>query len=348
VLDDRSVIVRPVKLSLMIPTFQSAETIERTLTSALAQEHRPLEILVYDECSTDSTREIVRQLLAHADPGIEARLLTSEENSGPVRAWRVALHAITGDWCTFVWADDVLKPSYSTTMMAAAARAADDGRKLVTCSAEIEEDGDVLPYYALDEGVATDVEYSEGIFLRRFPLSQICSVFETNAAREVFDRHIEIENPRGFDYERHPYGNDVGFLSELAAEGGGVELIGERLVTLVLSSSSMTRHALREHIWQHRWQYTFTFLRVWGWWVARGVPDATRIRDMAERRLALCSLMLGGFGLRFRPALYPKAVRAYLEYRRFDYQVTHSTLDEHRGRIAGRRREAAHPSHSLT
>ena len=88
----------------------------------------------------------------------------------------------------------------------------------------------------------------------------------------MFDRHIEIDNPRGYDYERHPYGNDVGYLSELAAAGDGVELIGDRLVTLVLSSSSMTRHALREHIWQHRWQYTFNLSRVWGWWAREAFP----------------------------------------------------------------------------
>jgi succinoglycan biosynthesis protein ExoO len=325
-----------VKLSLMIPTFQSGETIERTLTSVLAQEYRPLEVLVYDECSTDSTRETAERLLAAADTDIETRLVTSEENSGPVRAWRVALHTITGDWCSFVWADDVLKPSYSTTMMSAVARIAPRGLRLVTCSGEVETDGTVRPYYAADSGFATPAEYSEGIFLRRFPISQICSVYETSTARTVFDRHIQIENPRGYDYERHPYGNDVGFLSELAAEGGGVELVGDRLVTNVLSSSSMTRQALREHIWQHRWQYTFSFLRVWHWWVERAVPGAARLYGMADRRLALCSLMLGGFGARFRPSLYPKAVRAYLEYRRLDYQVTHSSLDEHREKIAPR------------
>jgi hypothetical protein len=196
--------------------------------------------------------------------------------------------------------------------------------------------------------LATPVEYSEGIFLRRFPISQICSVYETNAARRVFDRHIHIENPRGYDYERFPYGNDVGFLSELAAAGGGVELIPERLVTLVLSTSSMTRRALREHIWQHRWQYTFNLLRVWRWWRERDVPGAARICEMAERRLALCSLMLGGEGARFRPSTYSKAIRAYVEFRRLDYQRTHSTLEEHRVTIAGRRHGANRPSHSLT
>jgi hypothetical protein len=123
-------------------------------------------------------------------------------------------------------------------------------------------------------------------------------------------------------------------------------LVGDRLVTLVFSSSSMTRRALRDHIWQMRWQYTFSFHRVWRGWLDRGMPDAARICAMAERRLALCSLMLGGYGARFRPSTYWDGVRAYIEFRRFDYQVNHSTLDEHRGAIASRRR-MNRPSHSL-
>jgi len=331
----------------MVPTFQSGATIERTLSSVLAQHYRPLEVLVYDECSSDETRPIVERLLTTAASDIDARFITSEENSGPVRAWRVALHAITGDWCCFVWSDDVLKPRFSTAMTAAAKDASSAGHKLVTCSGDVEVDGVSTPYYAADEGLATPTEYSEGIFFRRFPISQICSVYETDAARLVFDRHISIENPRGYDYERHPYGNDVGFLSELAAEGEGVVLVGDRLVTNVLSSSSMTRHALREHIWQHRWQYTFGLLRVWRWWRQRGVPGAERLCAMAEGRLALCSLMLGGDGTRWRPASYARAVRAYMDYRRFDYQVNHSTLAEHRD--ATRSRElGSTASHSPT
>jgi glycosyltransferase involved in cell wall biosynthesis len=331
----------------MIPTFRSGATIERTLTSVLAQQYRPLEVLVYDECSTDETRPIVERLLGSAAPDIETRFITSDQNSGPVRAWRVALHSITGDWCCFVWSDDVLKLAFSTAMMAGVERASGAGHNIVTCSGDVEVDDVTTPYYAPDEGVATAVEYSEGIFFRRFPISQICSVYETGAARNVFDRHIAIENPRGYDYERHPYGNDVGFLSELAAEGDGVVLVGDRLVTNVLSSSSMTRHALREHVWQHRWQYTFSLLRVWRWWRERGVSGADRLCAMAERRLALCSLMLGGDGSRWRPASYPSAVRAYLDYRRFDYQVNHSTLDEHRDAMRSRR-QRSQASHSLT
>lgn len=336
------------KLSLMVPTFSSAATIERTLSSVTAQAYRPLEIVVYDEASRDATRALVQSVLSEADSAIESRLITSEQNSGAPRAWRTALHEITGAWCCFVWADDVLAPEFAVRMMGGVGRAVADGRKLVACSAEVEREDSALPYYATDKGVASATEYSEGIFLRRFPLTQICALYETSAARDVFDRHIQIENPRGFDFERHPYGNDVGFLSELAMAGGGVELLGERLVSLVDSEGSMTRRGTREHVWQMRWQYTYAFLRVWRWWAEQGVPDSDRLVAMAERRLALCSLMLGGQGVRARPSNYVKATRAYLEFRRLDYQINHTTLETHRRAVARRRSGLDRPSHSLT
>ena len=324
------------KLSLMIPTFNNAETIERTLRSVLAQAYRPLEVVAYDEASKDGTREIVGRMLDEAPAGVEARLLTAEENSGPVKAWRIALHAITGEWCAFVWSDDVLHADYSSKMMAGAHRAVSAGRKMVACSGEVETGGRTLPYYSDDRGCATAVEFSEGIFLRRFPLTQVCAIYETDAAREVFDRHIQFENPRGYDYNRYPYGNDVGYLSELAMSGGGVELLGERLVTLVDSSASMTRRASRDHLWQMRWQYTFNQVRVWRWWAERRVAGAERLRRLGERRLALCALMLGGRA-RLSPVNYLLAARAYVDFLRLDYQLHKRTLDEHRRLIGAAR-----------
>jgi glycosyltransferase involved in cell wall biosynthesis len=317
---------------MMLPTFNSAETIERTLRSALAQRHRPLEVVVYDEASKDGTVAIVQRLLDDAPDDIETRLLSADHNSGPVRAWRVPLHAVTGDWCAFVWADDVLAPMYSEAMMAGAARAEDAGRHLVACSGWVESGGSTRPYYSDEPAVLTACEYSEAIFTRRLPLSQICAVYPVEAARRIFDRHIAFDNPLGVDYNRFPYGNDVGFLSELAADGAGVELVGGRLVTLVDSSSSMTRRGGREHVWQMRWQYTFNQHRVWSWWAQAGVQGTERLRRMSRRRLALCGLILGATGDRARPRAYVDAPMALVDYWRFDYQRDKHSLAEHRRR----------------
>lgn len=322
-----------VKLSLMVPTFNSAETIHRTLHSVIAQQHRPLQVVVYDEASKDGTRDIVRQVLAEAPSDVETVFLTSEDNSGPVKAWRVPLHAIDGDWCAFVWADDVLAPDYSVQMMAGAERAVAAGRVIVSCSGVVETAEGTTPYYSDERGVVSATEFSEAMFMRRLPLTQICSVYDVAAAREVFDRHIQFDNPRGLDWNRYPYGNDVGFLSELAAAGDGVELLGQRLVTLVDSTTSMTRRGGHEHLWQMRWQYTYNQLRVWSWWADRGVPGAARLRGLGRDRLALCSLMLGGDGARLRPSTYVAAVRGYLEFRKLDYQRHHHSLAQHRDLI---------------
>jgi hypothetical protein len=83
-----------------------------------------------------------------------------------------------------------------------------------------------------------------------------------------------------------------------------------------------------------RWQYTFNQLRVWRWWAEREVPGAERLRRMGERRLALCTLMLGGVRERMRLSNYLRGLQGYLDFRRFDYQRNQQSLDEHRRRLA--------------
>ena len=322
------------KLSLLLPTYNSAATIERTLRAALRQRHRPLEIVVYDETSADGTREIVRRLLDETPEGVDSRLLTAEENSGPARAWRVALHDATGDWCTFVWADDVLREDFSERMMEAAGRARAAGRVLVTCGGEVEIGGEVRQSYSDDTGVLSPQAFSAGMFFRRYPLTQICAAYEMAAAREVFDRHIQFDNPLGFDYNRHPYGNDVGYLSELAAAGGGTERLGEPLVRLTDSESSMTRAATHEHLWQMRWQYTFNQARVWRTWEQQGLEGARELRAMGVRRLALCTIMLRRRPNDLTPRNAARALGAYRDFLRLDFQKTDMTFDDYRQRLA--------------
>lgn len=325
------------KLSLLIPTFNSARTIERTLRSTLAQRWRPLETVVYDETSRDGTREIVNRLLSEArEMGIETRFLTAETNSGPVRAWRVPLHAATGDWCSFVWADDVLEPGFSEAMANGAIRARSAGRKLLFSGAVIEDEHGTIDKYAPDAGILTPVEFSFGIFCRRYSVNQINGVYEMAEARRVFDRHIEIENPMGYDFSRFPYGNDVGFLSELADAGSGVEILGAKLVRLVASPTSMTKDALSNRLWQFRWQYTWNLFRVWSSWVDRGIPGARRLKKLGRRRLDLCEIFLRRPHSRISPESILRSAGAVVDFLIWDWERTRMPLDTYRRRVAQR------------
>ena len=48
------------RTSVIIPTFNSSETIKLSLKSAINQTLQPYEIIVIDDCSNDNTKEIGR------------------------------------------------------------------------------------------------------------------------------------------------------------------------------------------------------------------------------------------------------------------------------------------------
>ena len=52
--------MRKTVISVIVPTYNTALLIERTLRSVLAQSCQDFEILVVDDCSTDDTLDIVR------------------------------------------------------------------------------------------------------------------------------------------------------------------------------------------------------------------------------------------------------------------------------------------------
>jgi len=262
-------------VSLLIPTFNSARTVTAAVQSCVDQTFKDIEILIYDEACRDKTREIINGFAAR-DPRI--RVMTSDTNSGPLMAWRKLLHEARGRYCAFVFADDLLMPTYVEKMYGALQKHPSD--LLATCNAWVdylpEEKGnsdEPLPAYQPtprrhamhdfpDARVKGD-EYALGIFAFVFPVSQMCSLFDTKVGREVFDHFIHIENPYGFDYSRMAYGNDVSFLSEFGLRSKELCLIGEPLTVLRSTPGSMTVTLRTKNKWQYWLQYIFAFRSAW-------------------------------------------------------------------------------------
>lgn len=96
------------KVSVIVPCYNSVLTIDRCLKSILAQTHPVLEILVYDDCSTDGTAVI---LVGLADVHPQIRVIFGEENKGAGFARTTLLKAAQGDFFAFLDADDVWYPT---------------------------------------------------------------------------------------------------------------------------------------------------------------------------------------------------------------------------------------------
>ena len=93
------------KVSIIMPSYNSAEFIGRSIDCILAQTYENWELLIVDDCSTDETTAIVSR---YQDPRI--RLLQNENNSGAAISRNYGLREATGKWIAFLDSDDYWLP----------------------------------------------------------------------------------------------------------------------------------------------------------------------------------------------------------------------------------------------
>ncbi len=94
-------------VSVVIPAYNGAPTIDETLRSVRSQTHRALEIIVVDDGSTDDTRRIAEQHAA-ADERIE---VVQQANAGVAAARNAGWRRARSDFIAFIDADDLWAPT---------------------------------------------------------------------------------------------------------------------------------------------------------------------------------------------------------------------------------------------
>lgn len=108
-------------VSVIIPAFNAAATLEQTLRSVAEQTYRNLEILIVDDGSTDGTARIAEHFCARES---RARLLR-KENGGVASARNHALALARGVYVAPVDADDLWHPAKIARQVASALTAAE-------------------------------------------------------------------------------------------------------------------------------------------------------------------------------------------------------------------------------
>jgi succinoglycan biosynthesis protein ExoO len=104
----------PPDVSFIIAAYNSAETIVPAIESALAQEAVSLEVIVVDDQSSDSTRELVLEI---ALKDVRVRLVALEKNLGPGGARNAGIDATTGRWIAVLDSDDIIQPDRTWMMI---------------------------------------------------------------------------------------------------------------------------------------------------------------------------------------------------------------------------------------
>lgn len=94
-------------ISILMAAYNSAETIEQAITSVIYQTFSAFELIVIDDCSTDRTVEIVKELREKDQRII---LLQQEKNGGVSAARKRGLETARGEWIAIIDSDDQWEP----------------------------------------------------------------------------------------------------------------------------------------------------------------------------------------------------------------------------------------------
>ena len=91
-------------VSVIIPTFNRSWTIIEALQSVLAQNYKPLELIIVDDGSSDDTMEKLK-------PFMEQIIYLKQENKGVSAARNIGIKKSKGEFIAFLDSDDLWLPS---------------------------------------------------------------------------------------------------------------------------------------------------------------------------------------------------------------------------------------------
>jgi glycosyltransferase involved in cell wall biosynthesis len=99
--------VKP-SVSIIVPAYNKASYIEKTILSVLNQTLGALEVIVVDDFSSDGTLEIARRL---SDSDSRVKIVAGTANKGANYCRNKGIVSALGDYIIFLDADDVLSPA---------------------------------------------------------------------------------------------------------------------------------------------------------------------------------------------------------------------------------------------
>jgi glycosyltransferase involved in cell wall biosynthesis len=104
--------IKPSLITVIIPMYNAARYLAEAIESVLAQSYRPIEVIVVDDGSTDSSAEIAKAF------GAPVRLV-SQPQSGVAAARNTGVALAQGDFLAFLDADDLWLPGKLTLQIEA-------------------------------------------------------------------------------------------------------------------------------------------------------------------------------------------------------------------------------------
>ena len=185
-----------IAVSVIIPAYNVEQYIGRCLESVITQTLHDIEILVVDDCGTDSTMDIVR---SYNDSRL--KIIKQKVNKGVSAARNTGIELARGKYIFFLDSDDYIEKDYLEKMY----RRAIDGSFDLVISGYVKDKGNVVyhEYDHKEETIMNPVETMYEIICKKY--------FDWSPCDKLYLKEKLITNEVRFS-ERYRMGEDLDFL----------------------------------------------------------------------------------------------------------------------------------------
>jgi len=219
---------RNIIISIIIPVYNAERYLQRCLNSVVGQTYKDLEIILVDDGSTDKSPEIC-DYYAKKDTRIK---VIHKKNGGPSLAREAGIKIATGDYISFVDADDYIDEDMYKILVKETIK----GFDIVECGYRIVSTGGEL----IREHKLKNTIISEAFNCALHYASQ------RNTTNFLWNKLYNIELLKDIKFPKLYAGEDSCVLTQVYSKAKQVAIINDVLYNYVMTPDSLCRQPFSE------------------------------------------------------------------------------------------------------
>lgn len=184
-------------ISVIIPVYNTEKHLRKCLDSVIGQSYDNLEIIVVDDCSTDSSPQILEE---YAAKDSRIKVLRHDVNSGLFQARLTGMEAASGDYFAFLDSDDYISLDYYRALIYRAVETESD----ITVGKIVHEDSSGYRYvHNAYDGFDFGILEGDSIFSEYFRQEGTCFIWHTIWNKLYSKRIIQKAISHYYNIKKH-------------------------------------------------------------------------------------------------------------------------------------------------
>lgn len=242
-------------ISVLIPTYNRAQELEKALVSVFKNEFSNLEIIVYDNNSNDNTKEVIEKF---QDQYPYLKYYCQSENVGPLENWKSSLNVASGKFIHWLWSDDWVENCFYKKMYEKVEKESAD---IVFCSIKTTNFEGNWEKITFNNG---NRSYNSMDFLKKYlkgfkyPLSPAACILKAKYCKEILNNFIVLDT-KNINVNKYGTGYDALMILENIYNSQKIVFINDQLINFRFHKNSISvaesgsgnqsRYALSRLVW---------------------------------------------------------------------------------------------------